>query len=140
MKQRWTSAGGEGIGAGLIGNKIGTDLLGRSAVWLTVKESRASFAIGHEQQQRDRIQRFAVVMDEHCGAGPDPPEIEALTDLQQAMLGLATRYGVRKSPVSVGHTGGYANVVDYIAPHWQDTKALMRGWRAFVARMETQAN
>ena len=114
--------------------EFGADLVRRSAVWLTVKESRASFAIEHEEEQRDRIQRFAMVMEERCGAGPDPLEIEALTDLQQAMLGVATRYGVRKSPVFVGHTGGYANVVDYIAPHWQHTEGLLRGLRAFVAR------
>lgn len=42
--------------------EFGADLLRRSAVWLTAKESRVSFAIEHEEQQRDRIQRFAVVM------------------------------------------------------------------------------
>jgi hypothetical protein len=114
--------------------EFGADLLRRSAVWLTVKESRASFAIEHEEQQRDRIQRFAVVMEARCGEGPDPLEIQALTDLQRAMLGLATRYGMRKSPVFVGHSGGYANVVDYIAPHWQDTEGLLRGLRGFVTR------
>ena len=70
--------------------EFGADLLRRSAVWLPVKESRASFASEHEEQQRDRIQRFAAVMEERCGAGTDPLEIQALTDLQQAMLGLAT--------------------------------------------------
>ena len=114
--------------------EFGADLLRRSAVWLTVKESRASFAIEHEEQQSDRIQRFAMVMEERCGAGMDPLETQALTDLQQAMLGLATRYGMRKSPVFVGHTGSYANVVDYIAPHWQESEGLLRGLRAFVAR------
>jgi hypothetical protein len=68
------------------------------------------------------------------GAGLDPLEIQALTDLQQAMLGLATRYGMRKSPVFVGRTGDYANVVDYIAPQWQHTEGLLRGLREFVAR------
>ncbi len=55
------------------------------------------------------------------------------------MLGLATRYGARKSPVFVGDTGGYANVVSYTAPHWQDTEGLLRGLRAFFARTAVAA-
>lgn len=43
--------------------EFGAELIRRRAVWLTVKESRASFAIEHEEQQRDRIQRFAAVID-----------------------------------------------------------------------------
>ena len=55
------------------------------------------------------------------------------------MLGLATRYGARKSPVFVGDTGGYANVVSYTAPHWLDTEGLLRGLRAFFARTAVAA-
>jgi hypothetical protein len=39
--------------------EYGQDLLMRSAVWLTIKESQASFKIEHEDKQIDRIKRFA---------------------------------------------------------------------------------
>ncbi|MFX4887695.1 cell filamentation protein Fic, partial [Acinetobacter baumannii] len=41
---------------------FGVDLILRSTVWLTVKESRASFMIEREQDKEDRIRRFAAVM------------------------------------------------------------------------------
>lgn len=97
--------------------EFGADIILRSAVWLTIKESKASFAIEHEEKQVDRIRRFAAVMERRAGEEGDPLEIEALTTLQTEILGAATRYGVRRSPVFVGHTSGYTDVVDYIAPH-----------------------
>src|SRR5262249_10272745 len=57
------------------------ELLMRSAVWLTVKESRASFAIEHEQNRTDRIQRFASVLEQRTGRAVDPlasVELDAL--------------------------------------------------------------
>ena len=35
--------------------EFGADVLLRSVVWLTIKESRASFAIEHEEQHVDRV-------------------------------------------------------------------------------------
>lgn len=114
--------------------EFGADLLMRSAVWLTIKESRASFAIEHEEKQADRIKRFSAVMAERCGKGNDPLDVEELTDLQVAILGRATRYGLRKSPVFVGHASGYAEIVDYVAPRWDHTGELLKGLQALLAR------
>ena len=47
--------------------QFSADLVLRSAVWLTIKESRASFAIEHEEDKRDRVQRFAAVMEQRTG-------------------------------------------------------------------------
>lgn len=118
----------------------GADLLMRSAVWLTIKESRASFAIEHEEKQVDRIRRFAAVMAERCGKGRDPLDASELTDLQTAILGRATRYGLRKSPVFVGHTSGYAEIVDYVAPHWEHTGALLDGLQVFLSRTQGRSS
>jgi hypothetical protein len=52
--------------------EYGADILMRSAVWLTTKESRASFMIEHEGQQVDRIRRFAAAMAERCGKSGNP--------------------------------------------------------------------
>ncbi|RKR37088.1 Fic family protein [Paraburkholderia sp. BL17N1] len=113
----------------------GIDLVLRSAVWLTVKESRASFLIEHEQDNEDRIHRFAAVMESECGQHANPFEVETLNVLQRGILGpSALRYGIRRSPVYVGHIARYQPVVDYIAPHWQNIEAMLAGLTRFLER------
>lgn len=121
--------------------EFGADILQRSAVWLTIKESRASFAIEHEGDAVDRVQRFAAVMESHCGRHEDPLTEKTLGELQSAILGpRATRYGLRHSPVFVGEVAGLREVVHYIAPHWHDTPALLAGLREFAARTTTNSS
>lgn len=115
--------------------EFGADVLQRSAVWLTIKESRASFAIEHEDQHQDRVRRFAAVMEQQCGQHDAPLSEDALQELQSQILGpRATRHGVRRSPVFVGEGHGFTEVVHYIAPHCDDTPALLSGLRDFAAR------
>ena len=115
--------------------EFGADVLQRSVVWLTIKESRASFAIEQEGQQLDRVRRFAVVMEQHCGQYPEPLSESALGELQAQILGpRATRYGVRRSPVFVGERDGMTELVHYIAPHWDDVRSLLCGLRDFADR------
>lgn len=115
--------------------EFGADVLQRSVAWLTIKESRASFAIEHEEQHVDRVRRFAGAMEQRCGRHDDPLSEHALSELQSQILGpRATRYGVRRSPVFVGEADGFTEVVHYIAPHWNDTPALLSGLRDFAAR------
>lgn len=114
--------------------EFGADILMRSAVWLSIKESRASFAIEHEEKQVDRVKRFAAVMESRCGQTDDPLLLETLTELQTEILGAATRYGVRQSPVIVGHTHGFDNIVDYIGPPWERAGELLDGLRRSMTR------
>jgi hypothetical protein len=115
----------------------GVDLIMRSAVWLTVKESRASFLIEHEQDKEDRIRRFAAVMESECGRHANPFDAETLVALQRGILGeSALRYGIRRSPVYVGHVARYEPVVDYIAPHWQQVEAMLAGLSQFLQRTQ----
>ena len=115
--------------------EFGADVLLRSVAWLTIKESRASFAIEHEEQHVDRVRRFASTMEQRCGQGDDPLSEGALTELQSQILGpRATRYGVRRSPVFVGEVDGLTETVHYIAPHWGETPALLAGLRSFAVR------
>lgn len=114
--------------------EFGTDVLMRSAVWLSIKESRASFAIEHEEKQVDRMKRFAAVMERRCGVDDDPLAMKSLTGLQAEILGTATRYGIRQSPVIVGHTHGFDNIVDYIGPPWERSGDLLEGLRSSLAR------
>lgn len=116
---------------------FGADLLMRSAVWLTIKESRASFAIEHEEKHVDRIQRFAAVMERRCGAYESPLLDASLTELQAEILGeRATRYGVRRSPVFVGEVHAYTPIVHYVAPHWDDAPAMLAGLCEFDVRTQ----
>lgn len=120
--------------------EFGADLLQRSAVWLTIKESRASFAIEHEEQHVDRVRRFAAVMEQRCGQFDEPLSENALGELQAQILGpRATRYGIRHSPVFVGEIDGFAEVVHYIAPHWDDAPKLLSGLRDFATRTQGAA-
>lgn len=95
----------------------GTELLLRSAAWLTFKESRASFAIEHEADQDDKVRRFAAAIGELSGKLDDPMSPEHLLELQKAVLGpRALRLGIRRSPVFVGQSTFRAQIVHYIAP------------------------
>lgn len=115
--------------------EFGSGLLRRSAVWLTIKESRASFAIEHEEQHVERVRRFAAAMERWCGLHDDPLSEAALGELQAQILGpRATRYGVRRSPVFVGEVDGFTEVVHYIAPHWDDAPRLLSGLRECALR------
>jgi hypothetical protein len=115
--------------------EFGVDVLQRSVVWLTIKESRASFAIEQEGQQVDRVRRFAAMMERYCGQYPEPLSEGALGELQAQILGpRATRYGVRRSPVFVGERDGFTELVHYIAPHWHDARSLLSGLRDFADR------
>ena len=120
--------------------EFGADLLLRSAVWLTVKESRASFAIEHEEQQVERVRRFAAVMEQRCGHYQSPLDAGSMTELQREILGpRATRYGIRQSPVFVGEADAFMQVVHYIAPHWNDAPGMLAGLREFAGRTAGRA-
>ena len=116
--------------------EYGQDLLMRSAVWLTVKESQASFTIEREDKQLDRIQRFANVMENRCGYYDQPLSTDSIIELQNQILGpRATHYGLRKSPVFVGETNlSSMNVVHYIAPDWHDAVLMLQGLSSFAEK------
>ncbi len=118
--------------------EYGEDLLMRSAVWLTVKESQASFAIEHEGKQVDRIKRFAAVMERRCGQSESPLDEASISELQQEILGPGHRtishFGLRRSPVFVSESSLAGPMVHYIAPHWDDSPSMLAGLRAFTAR------
>jgi Fic family protein len=74
-------------------------------------------------------------MEQRCGQGDDLLSEDALGALQSQILGpRATRYGLRRSPVFVGEMDGFIEAVHYIAPHWDETPALLSGLRSFATR------
>ena len=120
--------------------EFGEDLLMRSAVWLSIKESMASFAIEREDKFVGRAKRFAAAMERYCGYYPDP--LKAITELQKEILGpQALHYGVRKSPIFVGESGlDYTPRVYYIAPDWRSTESMLAGLSAFSERTKDQSS
>ena len=112
------------------------ELVLRSALWLTIKESRASFAIEHEESKRDRIQRFATVMEQRTGQSADPFAPGELEALQREILGPnALHYGLRRSPVFVGESARFGEErVHYIGAHWNDVPSILEGLREFLQR------
>ncbi|MDT8878187.1 Fic family protein [Halomonas saccharevitans] len=133
-------ASGYDVGARLdaMEGEFGADILRRSAVWLTIKESRASFVIEHEGDRRDRIQRFAEAMEAYCGRLSDPLDQHALSDLQRAILGVSTiEPGLRQSPVFVGSRSlQHGAVVHYVCPHWDWLPGMLGGLRQFLLTTE----
>ncbi|WGE91145.1 Fic family protein [Actinobacillus genomosp. 1] len=110
--------------------EFGEDLLMRSSVWLTLRESKASFTIEGEGNQTDRIARFADVIARNTGKGDLPLTQEALARLQQEILGNQTvinHYGIRQSPVFVGQTYRFKEIVHYIAPPYEYLPQKLRG-------------
>jgi hypothetical protein len=112
--------------------QFGEDMLMRTASWLSIKESRASFLIEHEADQTDRVKRFAHVMAEHCGKLDEPLDSDSLAVLQRGILGdAALRLGVRRSPVFVGQATIRDDIIHYVGPHFSALDAMLDGLKAF---------
>ena len=111
---------------------FGADILMRTASWLTLKESRASFLIEKEADKADRIQRFAHVIAKYCGHIEDPLSNDSLHRLQAGILGHeALGLGLRRSPVFVGQATMHEDIVHYIAPPFEVLPQLLDGLKAF---------
>lgn len=122
--------------------EFGEDLLTRAAAWMTLRESKASFAIEGEADRTTRIQRFADVMGRRTGQGELPLSEASLAELQREILGERTTlsgFGLRQSPVFVGETVRYQEIVHYVAPVASDVPAMLDGLRIFLARTEGQS-
>ncbi len=128
---------------GALTAEFGEDLLMRAAVWMTLRESKASFAIEGEADRVGRVQRFADVMARHTGQGEWPLTDSVLAQLQQNILGQRTtikHFGVRQSPVFVGQTVSYQEVVHYVAPEADDVRGMLAGVQVFLERTQGQSS
>jgi len=123
--------------------EFGNELLMRSAVWMTLRESKSSFAIEGEADQSDRIQRFADVLSRRSGQGSLPLNQTSLAELQSEILGKRTtlqQFGIRQSPVFVGEIARYQEVVHYIAPPAEDLIPMLEGLITFLERTQGQSS
>jgi Fic/DOC family len=125
-----------------LADEFGADQLLRAAAWMTLRESKASFAIEGEADRATRIQRFADVMARRTGQGDLPLTDDVLAELQREILGPVTtlnRLGIRQSPVFVGQTLRYQEVVHYVAPPSTDVQEMLDGLRVFLDRTQGQS-
>lgn len=123
--------------------EFGEDLLLRAAAWMTLRESKASFTIEGEADRATRIQRFADVLARRTGQGEVPLTDAALAEMQEEILGpvtTLTRLGIRQSPVFVGETVRYQEVVHYVAPPETDLRHMLDGLRGFLERTKGQSS
>lgn len=128
-----------------LNHEFGEDLLMRASVWMTLRESRASFTIEGEGKSIKRIERFADVMARRTGLGEVPLTGKLLAELQQEILGdknIIEHYGIRQSPVFVGQTQirGLKEIVHYIAPPADELLAKLNGLRTFISKTNEQSS
>lgn len=123
-------------------DQFGLETIERAVNWLTIKESKASFAIESEGKEEDRIRRLARAMTTHCGKIESALTEEGMLMIQRAIMGdkmVGASLGIRRSPVFVGHTNStYEPVIDYLAPHHDRVAEMMEGLRAFEQRTRGQ--
>lgn len=123
-------------------DEFGEDLLLRAAAWLTLRESKASFVIEGEGDLASRVQRFADVMARRTGVGDAPFSEARLRSLQTEILGDRTslsRFGLRDSPVFVGETYRFEEIVHYVAPPAADCMPMLQGLQVFLDRTAGQS-
>ena len=123
-------------------DQFGLETIERAVNWLTIKESKASFAIESESKEEDRISRLARAMSTHCGKINSALTEEGMLMIQRAIMGdkmVGAKPGIRRSPVFVGHTNSiFEPVIDYLAPHHEMVAEMMEGLRAFERRTRGQ--
>jgi hypothetical protein len=124
-------------------DQFGLETIERAVNWLTIKESKASFAIESEGKEDDRIRRLARAMSTHCGKIESALTEEGMLLIQRAVMGdkmVGAKLGIRRSPVFVGHTNSiFEPVIDYLAPHHEMMAEMMEGLRAFEQRTRGQS-
>src|SRR3546814_18711084 len=76
-------------------------------------------------------------MARRTGHGDSPLGETALAQLQGDILGkrtTLTHFGLRQSPVFVGETVRYQNIVNYVAPPQDEVSDILQGLREFLER------
>lgn len=127
---------------GELASEFGDEVIMKSAVWMTLRESKSSFAIEGEGDKGDRIQRFARVLGRRTGKGELALTDAVLAEIQKEILGARTtlqKFGLRQSPVFVGESVRFQEVVHYLAPPAQDVAAMLQGLATFLERTAGQS-
>lgn len=126
-------ASGLGARARAIAAEVPADLLARTAAFLLLKDSRASYVIEGENPPQDRVQRWGRAIAE---AGRAPLDLDELLRLQRIVIG-----DDRFVPLGLRTEGGFvgehdrdtrAPLPDHISARHEDLPALVAGMIAFA--------
>lgn len=112
--------------------EVPADLLARTAAFLLLKDSRASYVIEGENPPQDRVQRWGRAIGQ---AGHRPLDLDELLRLQQIVIGddRFVDFGLRKDGGFVGEhdRDTRAPIPDHISARHQDLPSLVDGMIAF---------
>ena len=112
--------------------RVPADLLARTAAFLLLKDSRASYVIEGEDPPQDRVQRWGRAIGQ---AGRKPLDLDELLRLQRIVVGDArfVRFGLRREGGFVGEhdrdTG--APIPVHISARHEDLPSLIDGMVMF---------
>ena len=117
--------------------KIHPDVMARTAAFLLLKDSKASYAIEGERPPQNRAQRWGRAIGQ---AGQKPINKEELIRLQQIVIDNPrfTRMGWREQGGFIGgHDRRYGTPIpNHISAAWQDIHSLMDGLIAVDQKLE----
>jgi Fic family protein len=112
--------------------EVPANLLARTAAFLLLKDSRASFVIEGEDPPQDRVQRWGRAIGQ---AGRRPLDLDELLRLQQIVIGDSRfiRLGLRTRGGFVGERDrdSGAPIPDHISARPEDLETLIKGVIAF---------
>lgn len=121
--------------------KIHPDVMARTAAFLLLKDSKASYAIEGEMPPQNRAQRWGRAIGQ---AGQNPISKEELIRLQQIVIDNPrfTKMGWREQNGFIGeHERRHGTPIpDHISAKWQDVDSLMTGLIAADRRLEIDKN
>jgi len=111
------------------------DILARTAAFLLLKDSRASYAIEGEHPAQDRVQRWGRSIGE---AGRRPLDLDELLRLQAIVIGDArfVKLGLREEGGFVGEHDRDTRfpIPDHVSARPEDLRSLINGMVAFDGR------
>ncbi|HLG41167.1 MAG TPA: Fic family protein [Chitinophagaceae bacterium] len=117
--------------------KIHPDVMARTAAFLLLKDSKASYAIEGERPPQNRAQRWGRAIGQ---AGQKPVTKEELIRLQQIVIDNPrfTKMGFREQEGFIGeHDRRYGTPIpDHISARWKDLDVLMDGLIATNQKLE----
>src|SRR5262245_12289457 len=112
--------------------EVPADLLARTAAFLLLEDSKASYVIEGEHPPQDRIQRWGRAIGE---AGKRPLDLDELLRLQRIVIGDArfVRLGLRQEGGFVGQHDRESRMPlpDHISARPEDLSSLLDGMIAF---------
>lgn len=118
--------------------KIHPDVMARTASFLLLKDSKASYAIEGERPPQNRAQRWGRAIGQ---AGQKPVSKEELIRLQQIVIDNSrfTKMGFRQQEGFIGeHDRRHGTPMpDHISAKWKDLDTLINGLIATDQKLET---